>query len=248
MAKRKTAKKTTKKQTSPATPESNPNQLPMVLAPRGPLELVHTAPERIRQIAHASDVVLARGEEKMTRAKEEAVKNRDRAREQAGKYQADAQKLLCEQADDYAEEVNATLCDNELCDVLQLPKSIRCTACGALPSRLHESKRWGKTQLTLTISDPKAAGRPDTLLSRTIFVKSRTDITKLLEQAGKAEKTAMEFHAEAMDWQRKLAQMDRLSRLTRANIAELELRGTEEGSAMLDQLMEHLDENIAALK
>jgi hypothetical protein len=218
---------------------------PLVPVVPGRVELVHAETDDHRQREDAAAIILVQAEEMMTRKKEEAMRLRAATLKEVDKLQAEAMELAKEQADEYAKDAQDAFKDSELALLLQIGKGLRCTALFSLPHRNEEKKRWEKMSVALTFEGPKDSHM--SYFGQTVYIVADPEVTKRLTKAAKLNKLAGEQHAEAIQWQKKLSQMNRFERVTRANVAAHNLGKSDEGAALLEHLQSTMADDIAAL-
>lgn len=247
-AKKKESKKAKKRQSPQA--EQAPVGGPLVPVPTdtfegGQLEVSHTIPRIRQQQADVQRVALAHAEEKMLSAKEEEMRKADELRGEAGKLRTEASQIMEDIAKSWADEALGLIKGSEIATFLQFPKKMISRHSYITPC-LSDVDRKGKAQLSVRI-DIVDEKMHESLLSSNIEVALDKKVIDLLQKAADVDVEASKHSQAAVEWQKKLSKMDRLERLVNANISESELRSSEDGAALLDEVLANMDGHIAKL-
>jgi hypothetical protein len=205
------------------------------------VEVIHRGSDVHEQRADTMDVVLAEGERRMTEAMDAAVtRHKELAKEEDALGETIARALQARAAEVGAQALRLFR-ESEIAAFLQIPqKKLVMTANGAAP--VQRNNRWLPMRVTIAIT---AEGNQ--VIARTISVKAPSAVLVDMKRRQKLCARKEAAQQEALGWKRKLAQMGRLERSTRAALAADRIRSTKDGAKTLDALLGGLDAAIDAL-
>lgn len=189
-------------------------------------------------------VVLSRGEALMQKSLDDALDSYREIQQEVKLVEESADKILQEDADGIAASVKD--------DIIKALRPLGVTVAGvtasvAEPVRKENSKRWGKYGITLVFRERKGSSTRSELFRRTIERPTPKAAAARLTEALRLQASAQAVYQDAMGWKQKLANMARLERVTRSQIAEHRLRDTSDGAVALDAMLGSLEANIEKL-